>query len=221
MSLPSLPVDECLSEPQSTKVVSPASFGHRLLAFLIDSLICLATVLLAALFLRVLIRTGIWAPLTEVYSTGGPELGESQWDPVRVWRTLGTGAKLLIWSAYLAGGGLFYYVACEASPCQATVGKRVAGICVTDVSGNRITMTRAVARWCVRWQSLQVWLWVVSVFLIVSSKDNRGLHDFCTRTRVITGRPEHSEGLIVWRVFLSLGLTFACVVGCFLLATQV
>jgi uncharacterized RDD family membrane protein YckC len=43
--------------------------------------------------------------------------------------------------------GLAYYVVLETSPKQGTWGKQIVGIKVTDMSGNRITIGRAIGRY--------------------------------------------------------------------------
>ena len=46
----------------------------------------------------------------------------------------------------LSLAGLIYYVAMESSPMQATVGKMLVGIYVTDTDGDRISMLRSLGR---------------------------------------------------------------------------
>lgn len=47
-----------------------------------------------------------------------------------------------------------YFAGCESSAWQGTLGKRVVGICVTDLEGQRISFGRATARFFSKYISI-------------------------------------------------------------------
>jgi uncharacterized RDD family membrane protein YckC len=96
-----------------------ASFGRRLLAFLIDSLVLFGIGSILGLLL-------------------GPILVESGAEGVSEDRLAADVLGLLI--------GWLYYGLMESSARQATVGKMAMGIKVTDLKGGRISFARATGR---------------------------------------------------------------------------
>jgi uncharacterized RDD family membrane protein YckC len=76
-----------------------------------------------------------------------------------------------------------YFALSESSRWQATLGKRMMDIHVTDGKGARITFTRASARWVAK--SVTALLLGVGFVLIVRTKRKRGLHDWLVDTLVV------------------------------------
>ncbi|HET9698660.1 MAG TPA: RDD family protein [Terriglobales bacterium] len=69
-----------------------------------------------------------------------------------------------------------YCAAMESSRWQATVGKRMAGIIVTDVDGNRISFRRALAR------SISQITGIFGIFVMLFSARKQALHDYIAET---------------------------------------
>jgi uncharacterized RDD family membrane protein YckC len=128
-----------MASPQVTPVeTSPpvyAALGRRLAAYVIDVLLVLGLLFMVAFAVRGLRAIGLWAP------------SDSAVPPEQLWRALGVGPKLLIVLAYFISLGPMYVILFHASGWQATIGKRLAGIYVTDDAGNRITLSRSCGRW--------------------------------------------------------------------------
>ena len=75
-----------------------------------------------------------------------------------------------------------YYAVLESSRNQATLGKMVAGIVVTDKSMQRITFSRATIRHFAK--ILSVLLCGIGFFCILYTKKRQGFHDYIARTYV-------------------------------------
>jgi uncharacterized RDD family membrane protein YckC len=75
-----------------------------------------------------------------------------------------------------------YYALLESSQNQATLGKMVVGILVTDRAMQRITFTRATLRHFAKIISLLVF--GIGFFCILYTKKRQGLHDYVARTYV-------------------------------------
>lgn len=68
-----------------------------------------------------------------------------------------------------------YYALLESSPLQASLGKRALDLGVTDLRGNRVTFSRATARFLSKALSLAILL--VGFFMVAFSEKKQGLHD--------------------------------------------
>ena len=75
-----------------------------------------------------------------------------------------------------------YYALLESSRNQATLGKMVAGILVTDRSMQRITFTRATLRHFAKIISFLVF--GIGFFCVLYTKKRQGFHDYIARTYV-------------------------------------
>ena len=95
---------------------SYASLGRRVAAYLIDIVLLLAV--WVAVTLRLLLASGFWAP------AGG--------NPHAAWAALDVISKLLVVLAYVVSVDPFHFILLRASSWQATSGKRVLRIHVTD-----------------------------------------------------------------------------------------
>ncbi len=83
---------------------------------------------------------------------------------------------------------LLYFSLFHSSMWQATPGKRLVGIMVTDMNYKRITPERAVVRWLAR--ILCVLTFGLGYVLIAFHDKKQGLHDIVAGTFVVHGRPD-------------------------------
>lgn len=172
-------------------VSSPAGFWKRYVAYFIDLvLIYIVLELLVALFFSAL-GISYWQQARELLTMAlNPQSSDS--DPaVLLAQTESLLVKLTIFSsiayAVLAGA---YFVLCESSEAQATLGKRMIGIKVTDLRGQRIGRGRALARFLatgLSWLSLNL-----GHALAAWTPQRRSLHDYLASTRVENVDPSHA-----------------------------
>jgi len=83
---------------------------------------------------------------------------------------------------------LIYFAGMESSTKQATLGKRAAGIVVTDLEGSRISFGRAVLRFIEKGISGAIFLGVlliVSCFTIAFTQKKQAIHDMTSKCLVI------------------------------------
>jgi uncharacterized RDD family membrane protein YckC len=150
----------------------PAGFFLRLAAFIIDDLV---------LIIPMAIWTKIYQDLTGsdpitlqmLLEASGPELD-----------TMLDQLTLLTGGAFLVRG--VYHALLESSPWQATVGKLVLGLRVTDVHGARISLGRAAARHFAR-LLCQMTFFFGYVMIMLTAR-NQGLHDKVAGTLVVRHR---------------------------------
>jgi len=111
-----------------------AGFWLRVLAHLIDGSITGAV--LCALLIPLALATGVGSALRNIHP--GEEV-----DPAIIFAFISS-----LWILILAGilGSWLYYAYCESSEWQATPGKKVLNVIVTDLNGNRISFGRASGR---------------------------------------------------------------------------
>jgi uncharacterized RDD family membrane protein YckC len=83
--------------------------------------------------------------------------------------------------------GLLYNVVMESSAWQATLGKRLLGVYVTDLAGQRISFARAAGRTVAKLvNSMTAGIgWLMAGF----TEQKRGLHDYIAGTLVLRGAP--------------------------------
>lgn len=90
--------------------------------------------------------------------------------------------------------GWLYFSLMESSGWQATLGKRLCGIHVTDMNGNRITFGHATGRYFAKilsWATLYI-----GYLMAAFTEKKQGLHDILAGTLVVYGRPD-AQPLIV------------------------
>jgi uncharacterized RDD family membrane protein YckC len=111
-----------------------AGFWLRFVAHLIDGL--LTGAVLCALLVPLVFLTGLGDALRGLHPGQEP-------DPAIIFAFISS-----IWIFILIGivGGWLYYAYCESSEWQATPGKKVLNLSVTDINGNRISFGRASGR---------------------------------------------------------------------------
>lgn len=117
-----------------TPTRSYAGFWLRLVAHLIDGLIIGMVVM--ALVVPIALLTGLGGALRGFHPDREP-------DPAMIIAFISS-----IWVLILIGvlGGWLYNAYCESSEWQATPGKKVLNLVVTDLNGNRISFGRASGR---------------------------------------------------------------------------
>jgi len=111
-----------------------AGFWLRFVAHLIDGLVTGAV--LCALLVPLFFLTGLGDALRGLHPGQEP-------NPAIIFAFISS-----IWIFILIGivGGWLYYAYCESSEWQATPGKKVLNLSVTDINGNRISFGRASGR---------------------------------------------------------------------------
>lgn len=164
-------------------VPSPAGFWKRYVAYFIDFL--LVYVLIEAL--SAIYFSGAGADelaqakdlLSALFLAQGPVR-----DPQALVAPMADLLRSTAWFstlAYLLVAGS-YFILSEASAAQATVGKRLLGIKVTDRDGRRIGVGRSAARFlaaALSWLTLNL-----GHALAAWTPERRALHDFLAGTRV-------------------------------------
>jgi uncharacterized RDD family membrane protein YckC len=139
-----------------------AGFWIRVLAYLIDSLVMMAV----SCPLGILLGLGVVA-------VGGDQNSDS------ALFTNGFSNVLSIVIGWLYSGLL------ESSSWQATVGKKVLGLKVTDLDGNRISFGRATGRYFA--QILSGLICFIGFIMVAFTEKKQGLHDIMAGTLVVKG----------------------------------
>jgi uncharacterized RDD family membrane protein YckC len=86
------------------------------------------------------------------------------------------------WSLFSFVITWLYFAVMESSSYQATIGKLILGMRVTDVDGQRISFARATGRWFAKILSTLI-LWI-GYLMIAFTPRKRGLHDYIAGTLV-------------------------------------
>lgn len=95
------------------------------------------------------------------------------------------------WTVFNWVVGWLYFALMESGGWQATIGKRLVGIRVTDLSGNRITFGRATARYFAKILS---WLTLyIGYFMVAVTEKKQGLHDMIAGTLVLYGNSRETQ----------------------------
>ena len=151
-------------------------FWRRVLAFIVDGLILGA----------VMLPFGIGFGLAHLAAIMNSE--EVNGDTIMSM----IAASLLAWFVRVIASWL-YGAGFESSRFQATPGKMMVGVRVTDLSGKRITFARATGRQFGKWLS---GLTLCIGYLLVAFSDRKqGLHDLIAGTLVREGRPQDTGGV--------------------------
>ncbi len=75
-----------------------------------------------------------------------------------------------------------YFALHESSPLQATLGKRLLGIYVTDGDGERLTFVRATIRYFSKYLSI---IFMIGFIMAAFTKNKQALHDLIADTLVV------------------------------------
>jgi uncharacterized RDD family membrane protein YckC len=161
---------EVRPEPRPEVHLEPASCFLRGLAFAIDC---------AILFVPIALLYTLGALAIEI-----PAAIHHIPHQVRIeeWDHLKDNISRLFWLV-MVGFGWFYVAGLECSPLQATLGKRLMGIKITDAHGERISFLRSTCRYGAKYLSaLPCFLgFIMALF----SSRNLALHDRLTETRAV------------------------------------
>jgi uncharacterized RDD family membrane protein YckC len=178
---------------------SYAGLGRRVAAHLIDILIAFAVMMAAGIFMRWLRALGIWTVPT-------PPTGEA--DPLTLWQSMGATSKAAIIVCFIVTMGPFYLGLLQASAWQASIGKRLFNIYVTDTAGRRLRLGRSLARSFVKDFFNVFYIGLVSVATMIATAKKQALHDFVAKTVVLNGRPSGSGSPELWRFVAGFGIQF-------------
>ena len=159
--------------------VQQAGFWLRFVAYLVDGAILFVSYLVVFLVFG-LIGTALDGTLSS-RTTGSSSVGLA-----------GTVTSLLAWATVLAGSWLYYSLQ-ESSAAQATIGKRVMGIKVTDLEGRRVSFGRATARHFSKF--LSGLLCDIGYVMVGFTERKQGLHDMIAGTLVARTRPVDAQQL--------------------------
>jgi len=194
------------SQPVPTALPQPsfAGLGRRLAAYFLDVLIAASVILIAGFSMRGLRAVGLWMPAVQELS------------PSEIWRGFGVGAKLSVVFGFVLSMGPIYLALFESSPWQASFGKRLLDIYVSDNEGNRISVARAFGRWLAKFFFNWFLLWAVSMGTIVGTSQKKALHDFVAGTIVVRGRPAAGGSLEPWRIMAAFGIPYVWLLGMYL-----
>src|SRR6266403_1147476 len=101
--------------------------------------------------------------------------------PHRGLRILGGGITIIL----LIFGSWLYEAFMESSSYQATLGKMIFGMRVTDLNGNRISFERATGRHFAKWLSTMIF--GIGYIMVGFTERKQGLHDLLAGTLVRRG----------------------------------
>jgi uncharacterized RDD family membrane protein YckC len=172
--------------------MSPAGFWKRYVAYFIDVLMLyLVTEILSAVFFSGAGSSELQQARALLNGLSDPQALSQEMGPLMAETTTLLWQGLLFSSvAYVIVGGL-YFTLMESSPQQATLGKRLVGIKVTDVHGRRIGRGRALARFLAASLS---WLTMnLGHALAAWTPERRALHDYVAGTRVENADPAQPQ----------------------------
>jgi uncharacterized RDD family membrane protein YckC len=202
-----------MASSQAVSLVTPpaanyASLGRRIGAYLVDLVLQLCMLLAVSFTLRFMRSAGLWSPNQDLA-------------PPEQWHLLGIGSKLLVLAAFVAsmGVGAFQQIVMEASPWQATIGKRLLNAFVTDNAQQRISVGRSSARWV----CMSVFGFIgafASLITVGFGEQRKALHDMAANTLVLTGKPAGNAGLEPWRLLVAFAIPYLWLLLTFYITLQ-
>jgi len=169
------PPPSTTSLPQTTAAVleDHAGFWKRVLAYIIDAiLLMVVSKLIGPLF-----HTSIAEEALKTAILGGTPPLEAY---MSFYRSMGTFILVNTVITWL------YFILCESSALQATVGKLALGIRVTDMEGRRISFARALGRYAGKYVS--AFILCIGFVMAGFTARKQGLHDLMAGTLVLNGR---------------------------------
>jgi len=150
--------------------VQYAGFWWRFLAYLIDSMISAC----------------VFFPLGVILGVAIVASGQDPASAPMLAARLGLNGVSIL-AAWL------YFALCESSSWQATVGKKVLGLRVTDLNRNRISFGQATGRHFAK--ILSALILFIGFIMIAFSDQKQGLHDTIAGTLVLKGPAQQSYPL--------------------------
>lgn len=189
---------------------SPAGFWKRYVAYFIDIVIIYVVVEILSMLFFSFRMSSQSDTLMELYHSlqAGAQAGEAADPQVLIGTLQNVLLPSLVFStcAYVILAGL-YFCKMESSRHQATVGKRMLGIKVTNVNGAPITLGQAVARFLaasLSWLSLNL-----GHAFVAWTPERRALHDYIAGTRVENVDPANPRMPVWgWLIVAAHGLIF-------------
>lgn len=139
---------------------SYAGFWKRVIAYLIDAFI-------------------IAFPVTMIFGTVIPQAMMT--DNVQV-----TSIAVSMPQVIMLVASWVYFAGLESSVWQATVGKKILGMQVTDTSGERIDFIKATIRYLSKF--LSSFFLMIGFIMVAFTEKKQGLHDFIAGTVVLNQR---------------------------------
>jgi uncharacterized RDD family membrane protein YckC len=191
--------------PTGLTQLSFAGLGRRIGAYFIDMLIFAAVFLAVGFTLKWLRILGFWTPPEGIVET----------PPEVQWRALGIPAQISVVLAFFVALGLFYLAFLEASPWQASIGKRLLDMHVTDAAGKRLSLSRSLGRSFAKCLFNGFYVGAISIFTIALDAQKQALHDKVAKTRVVRGRPAVSGAIEMCWALAALGITYLWLVVTF------
>jgi len=184
--------------PPSVSQPEFADLGPRLAAYFIDLVVCAMVLLAVVPALRWIVSCGGWylpAPM----------------EPLELWRASPVLGRLLAVLAYIVSFGPIYLGSFEASSWQASIGKRLLNIHVTDTAGRRLGLGKSLVRSFTKCLLNAFYIGAVSIVTIPSTEQKEALHDRLVKTRVVRGRAASS--LPASRILTAFGIQYLWLVG--------
>ena len=151
-----------IREPPKPAGEKYAGFWIRFGAYIIDSII------LFIIFLGISFCIGVFIGISN------PSVSDNEFDSP-VW-------TVTLWILFLCISWI-YFAYQESSTRQATFGKQVLGLLVTDTGGNRLSFGRATGRWLAK--ILSALILCIGYIMIGFTEHKQGLHDLIVNTYVI------------------------------------
>lgn len=148
--------------PVSTVGVGYGGFWIRVVAFIVDAII---------------VRAVAW-PVSMILSLGGLGMMGGFPHGAPGLHLFGGGVVLLL----VIFGSWLYEAFMLSSPYQATLGKMIFGMKVTDLYGNRISFARATGRHFAKWLSTMILF--IGYIMVGLTERKQGLHDLLAGTLV-------------------------------------
>lgn len=177
---------------------SPAGFWKRYVAYFIDIVILyIAVEILSMLYFSFQAQSEIGLLTDLLNSLDAQSASGEMIDPqVLIKKLEAVLLPALVFStcAYFILGGIYFSVM-ESSKHQATVGKRMLGIKVTNANGEPIRLPQSIGRYCAATLS---WLTLnLGHALAAWTPQRRALHDYVASTRVENVDPK-TTGMPLW-----------------------
>lgn len=189
---------------------SPAGFWKRYVAYFVDIVILyIAVEILSLLYFSFQAQSELSLLMDLLNSLKAEQASGEIPDPYVLMQKIESlllPALLFSTITYFILGGIYFSVM-ESSRQQATVGKRMLGIKVTNANGEPIRLPQAIARYCaasLSWISLNL-----GHALAAWTPERRALHDYIASTRVENVDPKNpGMPLWGWVVVIAHGLFF-------------
>ena len=154
-----------------------AGFWIRFVAYLVDGLILSIPIFGLAIILGVIV--GIAGGLGSFSSSGSSNLSQ----PMGVAFGVGIALTELVFFVFLLVMSWLYFAKLESGPMQSTYGKRMLGLKVTDLSGERISFGQASGRFFAK--ILSKMIFDIGFIMAGFTERKQALHDMIAGTLVV------------------------------------